>query len=176
MLYELSDIQSILFWCKIWSGPDCMKWSSSCMKMRVRFRRFGDVSCLHQQMLDLVTNYSPWGETQEVSKTLNSKSVVTRQVIREDFVAFWMRLRQSSRKQLLAAYVCPSVRLYQVESSWTDFREVFCWGFFTKICDLAQFLLKFDRNNTLHENLKYVKFTISCWTLWGPKQEFREKL
>jgi hypothetical protein len=46
---------------------------------------------------------------------------------------------------------------------------------FTKICDLTQFLLKFDRNNTLQENLKYVKFTISCWTLWGPKQEFKEK-
>lgn len=48
-------------------------------------------------------------------------------------------------------------------------------GIFTKICDLTQFLLKFDRNNTLREDLKYVKFAISCWTLWGPKQELKEK-
>jgi len=49
-------------------------------------------------------------------------------------------------------------------------------GISTKFCDITQFLLKFNRNNTLHENLKYVKFTISCWTLWGSKKEFKEKV
>ena len=144
MLNELS----ILFWCTVWSGPDCMKCSLSSTKIRVRIRRFGDFSCLHQRMLDIVTNYRPWGET-HMSPKHWIRSQLCHKAGRPRRLLCFLDAFATEFQKAAVSRLCLSVRPFVSSRVQLDgFSWSFMLGVFTKICDLTQFLLKFGRNNT----------------------------
>ena len=61
--------------------------------------------------------------------------------------------------------VCPSVRMEQLGSHWTDFYEIWCLSIFRKSVEKIQVSFKSDNNNgTLHDDLCTFMIT-SRWIL-----------
>jgi hypothetical protein len=61
--------------------------------------------------------------------------------------------RFNNCEKLLFCHVCPSVRMEQLGSDWTDFYEIRYLGSFRKYVEKIQVSLRSDKNNgTLHED------------------------
>jgi hypothetical protein len=58
---------------------------------------------------------------------------------------FWAR--SQNYKNRLFASSCPSVRIEQLDSHWTDFREILYLQAFRKYAEKIQVSLKSDKNN-----------------------------
>jgi hypothetical protein len=53
----------------------------------------------------------------------------------------------TANQRLGCAVVCPSVRMEQFGSYWTDFHEIWCLSSFRKSVEKIQVSLKSDKNN-----------------------------
>ena len=120
----------------------CASYTSSCDKGGVE-----NLSSLNHSRTQKYhfNNISTTNICQTVINVCNINYRIFNTVFFCPFVGAFTKLRKANISFVMS--VCPTVRMEQLGSHWTDFREIWCLSIFRKSVKKIQVSLKSDKNN-----------------------------